>query len=168
MDSHAAVQNLRAIASLAEQQDDKAIYMAASLMEALAYLRTPGPDAIEQVQRQIAASQAYQADSSCAIPQLAVLTHIIDVASSIRQGNTKVMMSKLMDMQSVTDRALGDSAWGNSNDVIAVPIRRTSKSSSIISQDTRMILGIGDDGGDNLMMTFLNKKDACSITSVIQ
>lgn len=135
-------------------------------MEALAYLKAPGTDAVEQVQRRIAASQAYQADPSCAIPQLAVLTHIIDVASSIRQGNTKIMMNKLKDMQSVMDEALKDSSWSTVSDAIAIPIKRTSKSSSIISQDTRMILGIGEDGGDNLMMTFLNKKDAYSITLV--
>ncbi|KUJ19983.1 uncharacterized protein LY89DRAFT_467811 [Mollisia scopiformis] len=166
-DNHAAVQNLRAIAAVAEQQDDNAIFMAASLMEALAYLKTPGSDAVEQVQCQIAASQAYQADPSCCIPQLAVLTHIIDVASSIRQGNTTVMMSKLKDMQSVMDDAMKDPSWSTTSGVISVPIKRTPKSSSIISQDTRMILGIGEDGGDNLMMTFLNKKDAYSISCLL-
>lgn len=165
-DNHAAIQNLRAIASVAEQQDDKAIFMAASLMEALAYLKTPGIDAVEHVQRQIAASQAYQADPSCSIPQLAVLTHIIDVASSIRQGNTTVMLNKLKDMQIVMDEAGRDPIWGSTSDVISIPIKRTPKSSSIISQDTRMILGIGEDGGDNLMMTFLNKKDTYAITFV--
>jgi hypothetical protein len=166
-DNHLAIQNLRAIASVATQQDDKAIYMAACLMEALAYLKAPGTDAVEQVQRCIAASQAYQADPSCAMPQLAVLTHIIDVASSIRQGNTKTMMSKLKDMQVVVDESLKDPSWSTESDTIAIPIKRTSKSSSIISQDTRMVLGIGADGGDNLMMTFLTKKDAYSIKLVL-
>ncbi|KAE8446148.1 hypothetical protein EG329_012521 [Mollisiaceae sp. DMI_Dod_QoI] len=167
MDNHAAVQNLRAIATVAEQQDDRAIFVTASLIEALAYLKTPSPDAVDQVQRQIAVARAHQTDQSCRIPQLAGLTHILDVASSIRQGNSSVMMNKLKDMQCMMDEALKDSTWSTSSDVIAIPIKRTSKSSSIISQDTRMILGIGEDGGDNLMMTFLNKKDAYSITYLL-
>lgn len=165
-DTHAAVYHLRAIAATANQQDDKAICVTASLMEALAYLKTPGPDAVEQVQRQIAAARAHQVDESCRILQLEGLAHILDVASSIRQGNSANMMQKLKYMQEMMDDSLKETTWSTSSDIISVPIKRTSKSSSIISQDTRMILGIGNDGGDNLMMTFLNKKDAYSITSI--
>lgn len=166
-DNHAAVHHLRAIAATADQQDDKAICVTASLMEALAYLKTPGPDAVEQVQRQIAAARAHQVDESCRIIQLEGLAHILDVASSIRQGNSANMMQKLKYMQDMMDDTLKDTAWSTSSGIISVPIKRTSKSSSIISQDTRMILGIGNDGGDNLMMTFLNKKDAYSITLLL-
>jgi len=136
-------------------------------MEAIAYLKTPGPDAVEHVQRAIAAAWSSQMDSRCMIPQLVGLTHILDVACSIRQGNSQVMINKLRIMQTMMDEALKDSSWSTSSDVVAIPINRTPKSSTTVSRETRMILGIGQDGDDNLMMTFLNKKDAYSITSVV-
>jgi len=76
------------------------------------------------------------------------------------------MLAKLKEMQMMMDKALGDNSWGTANDILAIPINRTPKSSHTVSQDTRMILGIGNDGGDNLLMTFLSKKDAYSITLV--
>lgn len=163
-DHHAAVQNLRAVANLAKQQSDNAIHLTASLMEALAYLKTPGQDAVQHVQAALAAAWSFQMDVNCRIPQLVGLTHILDVSCAIRKGNSQEMLTKLKDMQVMMDEALKDPSWSTSSDVIAIPINRTPKSSHTVSQDTRMILGIGNDGGDNLMMTFLSKKDAYSIT----
>jgi hypothetical protein len=165
-DHHAAIQNLRAVANLAKQQNDNAIHLAASLMEALAYLKTPGPDAVQHVQTALAAAWSFQMDASCRIPQLIGLTHILDVSCAIRKGNSQEMLTKLKDMQVMMDEALKDHSWNTSSDVVAIPINRTPKSSHTVSQDTRMILGIGNDGGDQLMMTFLSKKDAYSVTLV--
>ena len=168
VDNHAAVQNLQAIASLASQQGDHAIHMTASLMEALAYLKSSSPDATQHVQHAIAAARSHQTESSCQISQLVGLTHILDVASAVRQGTPGVMLPKLQDMQKMIDGALKDPSWSTTSDVIAIPINRTKKSSDTVSPDTRMVLGIGDDGGDVLMMSFLNKNDARSVTLVNQ
>lgn len=165
-DTHAAVQNLRAVANLAKEQNDNAIHLTASLLEALAHLKTPGQDAVQHVQTALATAWSFQMDESCRIPQLLGLTHILDVSCAIRKGNSQEMLIKLKDMQTMMDGALKDPTWSTSSDVIAIPINRTPKSSHTVSQDTRMILGIGNDGGDNLMMTFLSKKDAYSITLV--
>jgi hypothetical protein len=163
---HAALQNLRRIAKLAGEQNDRAIYITASLMEAMAHLKSTGPESMEHAQRAIAAVWAYQLDKSSNIPQLLGLAHILDVACSLKQGNPSVMINKLKLMQTMMDDALRDSAWSTTSDVIAIPINRTQNSSQVVSPDTRTILGIGDDGRDNLMLSFLNKKDAFSITSV--
>jgi hypothetical protein len=163
---HAALQNLRSIAKLAGEQNDRAIYITASLMEAIAHLKSTGPESMEHAQRAIAAVWAYQLDKSSNIPQLLGLAHILDVACSLKQGNPSVMINKLKLMQTMMDEALRDSAWSTTGDVIAIPINRTQNSSQVVSPDTRTILGIGDDGRDNLMLSFLNKKDAFSITSV--
>jgi hypothetical protein len=166
MDNNAAVQNLRGIASLANQQADHAIHLAASLMEALAHMKSTGPEAVQNIYRAMAAARSNQLTVGSKIPQLVGLAHILDVACSIRQGNPQDMMNKLKEMQTMMDEALNDLTWSISSDIIAIPINRTPKSSQTVSQDTRMILGIGEDGRDNLMMSFLSKKDAYSITSV--
>lgn len=140
--------------------------MTASLIEAMAHLKSSGPECMEHAQRAIAAVWTYQLDGSSKIPQLLGLAHILDVACSVRQGNPTVMISKLKLMQTMMDETINESAWSTTSDVIAIPINRAPNSSQVVSPDTRTILGIGDDGRDNLMMSFLNKKDAFSITLV--
>lgn len=131
------------------------------------HLKSPGPESIEKVQRAIAAARTHQLDVGKSIPQLNGLTHIIDVMCSIRQGNLHQMLNNLKQMQTTMDAILADHAWNNLSDVIAIPINRTPKSSQTVSHETRAVLGIGEDGRDNLMITFLNKRDAFAITCVL-
>ncbi|KAL2068094.1 hypothetical protein VTL71DRAFT_16192 [Oculimacula yallundae] len=166
-ENHAAISNLNAVTDLAEHQRDHAIHLTASLMKAIAYMKRSGTEAMENIQSSIAAAWRYQTESSCRIPQLVGLTHILAVACSIRQGNSKGMVEDLKKMQSMMDDALKDPAWSTTSDVISVPIKRTPKSSQIVSSDTRSVLGIREDGDDNLMMCMLNKKDTYSITYLL-
>jgi hypothetical protein len=165
-DYHAALQNLRSIAKLAGEQNDRPIYMMACLVEAMAHLKSTGAESMEHAQRAIAAVWAYQLDSTTNIPHLLGLAHITDVACSLRQGNPTVMINKLKLMQTMMDDALRDPTWSTTSNAIAVPINRARNSSQVVSPETRTILGIGNDGRDNLMLSFLNKKDAFSITLV--
>ncbi|KAL5319804.1 hypothetical protein ACEPPN_012862 [Leptodophora sp. 'Broadleaf-Isolate-01'] len=167
IENHAAINNLNAVTELAERQGDHAIHLTASLMKAIAYMKRTGPEAMENIQASIAAAWRYQTESSCRIPQLIGLTHILAVACSIRQGNSKAMIEDLKKMQVMMDDALKNPEWSTTSDVITIPIKRTPKSSQIVSSETRMVLGIGEDGGDNLMMRFLNKKDTYSITYLL-
>jgi hypothetical protein len=165
-DIHIAVQHLKAVAALASKQGDYPIHLTASLMEAMAYLRTAGPGSAEHVRRAIAAAWMTQDHDTCKISQLTALTHILDVVSSYEDGNSDVMLQKLKNMQTMMDGAIKDSTWTVGSETIAIPIVRTSKSSDVVSGDTRMVLGIGGHGGDQLMMTFLTKKEAFAVTSV--
>lgn len=167
MENYLAIQNLQKISELAIRQGDKAIHLTASLMEAMVFMRRTGPESTEQVQRAIAAARTHQLDVGKSIPQLNGLTHIIDVMCSIRQGNHKQMLVKLKEMQVVMDKLFQEPAWTYTSDVIPIPINRTPRSSQTVSHETRAVLGIGDDGRDNLMMSFLNKKDAYAVTFVI-
>jgi len=131
------------------------------------HLKSTGPESIEQTQRAIAAARTHQLDVGKTIPQLNGLTHIIDVMCSIRQGIPHQMLSKLKDMQTIMDQIINDPTWSYPGDVIAIPINRTPKSSQTVSHETRAVLGIGEDGRDNLMMSFLNKRDAYALTLVL-
>ncbi len=162
IDNKAAIQNLQAIAKLAEQQNDGPVHLIASLMEAMTHLKGSGPDVLEHAQRALAAAWAHQMDPDCKIPQLQALTHVIDVVCSIRQGNTALMKEKLKTMRNTFDEVRD--TWNKTSDVIVIPIKRTAKSSHVVSWDTRMILGIGSHGGDDLMLSFLNGRDAVAIS----
>ena len=163
-DTNAALSNLRAITNLSSEQSDRAIYMAASLMEAMVHLRSPDPESMEHAQQAIAQVLTYQLDEGTKIPQLLGLAHILDVACSVRQAIPQVMIKKLHNLQRIMDETLAAKAWSTTNDIIAIPINRRQNSSQVVSPDTRAILGIGDDGRDNLVLSFINLKDAYSIT----
>lgn len=119
---------------------------------------------MENAQQAIAQVWTYQLDSDAKIPQLLGLAHMLDVACSMRQGNTQVITKKLNDLQAMMDSIIKDTTWSPTSDLIAIPISRRHNSSQVVSPDTRMVLGIGIDGRDNLMVSFLNKNDAFAIT----
>ncbi|KAI9646602.1 hypothetical protein NHQ30_004597 [Ciborinia camelliae] len=166
-DNHAAIQNLRGISNLANQQGDRSVYIVASLMEALAHLKSSGVDGIEHVQRAIAAARTYQLDNKSKIPQLVGLTHILDVICSILRGDPTQMLSTLRAMQLVMDDLLKNPAWSTENDTLAIPIDSVHKVQHLISEDTRNVLSARDDGRGQIVMSFLNKKDAYALTYLL-
>lgn len=158
-------ENFESITTLAQQQSDRGIWLASCLMEALTHLRNNGPDSIEAAQGAIAAAWSYQTERAGQIPQLIALAHMIDVSCSIQQGSPNATMPKIKQLQKMMDLALKDEeAWGITNESIAIPMSRSTHSSQVVSSDTRTALGIGRDGRDNLMLSFLSKRDAFSIT----
>jgi hypothetical protein len=166
-ESHSAIENLQSIAGLAQQQGDHGIVIASCLLEAIAYLKSSGPEALEGAHRALGAIRQFQFENQPKLPQLIGLANIIDVVCSIREGIPNVMLAKLKAMQEVMDMCLQDSdTWSRTNDRIAIPINRTPNSSQVVSADTRMVLGVGDDGRDNLMLSFLNMRDAYALTYV--
>ena len=126
-------------------------------------MNTSGPDVYTNVQDALGKAWSNQLNVGEKSPQLIGMAHILQVACSIRNGNTQEMLVKLSDMQKMMDESLRDNIWSISDNTIALPINRTPRSSHV-SQDTGTILGIGDDGRDNLMISFLNKKDAYGVT----
>lgn len=158
-------ENFESITNTAQRYNDRGIWLASHLMEALAHLRFNGSESMEDAQSAIAAAWSYQTDVGSQIPQLTALAHIIDVSCSIRQGNPKVMMTKLKEMTKMMDSILNDEeAWSVESERVAIPIHDAKQNSETVSNDTRAVLGIGRDGRDNLILSFLNKRDAYAIT----
>ncbi|KAB8300099.1 hypothetical protein EYC80_000331 [Monilinia laxa] len=166
-DNHAAIQNLRSISGLAIQQSDHSVHIVASLMEALAHLKSSGVYGIEHVQRAIAAARTYQLDIKSSIPQLIGLTHILDVICSILRGDPAQTLSTLRAMQVVMDDLLKNQAWSMENDTLAIPIDSVHKVKHLINQDTRNVLSMREDGRGQIIMSFLNKKDAYALTYLL-
>jgi len=162
---HAATQCYRSISTIAASQQDYAVHMVASLLEAVTLLRMTTPDAMQNVQSALAKAWTNQLNVGKAT-QLIGVAHFIQVACSIRQGNPAEMQHKLKDMQTMMDTSLRENTWSTSDDSIALPLSRTSSSSLIVSEDTRAVLGIGEDGRDNLMLSFAGAKDAYAIKYV--
>ncbi|KAL3427019.1 75k gamma secalin [Phlyctema vagabunda] len=166
-DSHSGLQNIRSISDTASEQSDRGIFLLAALMEAMTHMQSSSPDATELVQRAIAAAWTYQLDQDSQIPQLTALTHILDVVCSLRQGHISQTVSKARSLQVMMDGEQKNSKWSFTSDVLAIPISRKRQDSHTVSRDTRSVLGIGNDGRDNLMISFLSRSDAGLISHLL-
>ncbi|CCU77457.1 hypothetical protein BGHDH14_bgh05022 [Blumeria hordei DH14] len=165
IEHNAAVRNLKAIEVLAEKHGDRPIHLVASLMEVIAHLKIAGPEASQNLKSAMASVWSHQTDPSCYIAPLTGLAHILDLACSIREGDPQVL-NKLQSARLAIDASIRDKGW-NSSDTITIPIKRTPNSSHVVSTDTRMILGVGKDGVDMLMLTFFDQKETYCISCLL-
>lgn len=162
MDTQVALHDLRYISSLASERGDRSIFLLSSLMEILSYLSSPNAESIEQVQTALASAWTYQLDMDSQVPQLLVLTHMLDVACSLLYG----LQAQTEPKQKAMEDAFKNSTWGQStdpSDVIAVPINPEKGQAQLVSQDSRGILGTTENVRDVLMVSFLNSNDTFAL-----
>ena len=153
---------------MAIHQGDRAIHRLASLVEAMVHLKSTTLESLENADRCMAAAWTYQLDTD-QTAQLRGLTHIVDLACSLRHNKPRVIAQKCKEMQITMDEILKSHAWGPRDDLFSIPINSTMRDDiSTVSYDTRMILGIGEDGRDALMMSFLSQRDTYAIWYVIR
>ncbi|KAI1805466.1 cohesin loading factor-domain-containing protein [Daldinia bambusicola] len=159
-----ALDNLKAIANLANQRNEHAISVAASLLEGLSLLRTMKDDAIVRVQACIAQALKYQLEDSVRIPQLDALAYMLDLACSLHQRSVQVITQKLKNLQDHMDTYMSDNSWHPIDSQLLLPIRNSNILT--ISHDTAAILRPGPDGDryDYLVMSFWSKLEAYNVT----
>ncbi|KAI1663049.1 cohesin loading factor-domain-containing protein [Daldinia decipiens] len=159
-----ALDNLKAIANLANQRNEHAIFVAASLLEGLSLLKTMKDDAIVRVQACIAQALKYQFEDSVRIPQLDALALMLDLACSLHQKSVQVIMQKLKNLQDHMDTYMNDNSWHPIESQLLLPIRNSNIMT--ISHDTAAILRPGPDDGfyDYLVMSFWSKLEAYNVT----
>jgi hypothetical protein len=131
-------------------------------MEILSHLCSPNAESVEQVQTALASAWTYQLDTDSQIPQLLVLTHMLDVACSLLYG----LPAQTEPKQKAMEDAFKNSVWGAStdrSDVIPIPITPEKGQAQLVSQDSRGILGTTEDVRDVLMVSFLNSNDTFAL-----
>jgi hypothetical protein len=152
----AALENLQKLASMAQARGDRAICVAASLLEGLVHLRSEKSDSILRVQTCIANASKYQLEDAVRLPQLEVLLVLLDLACSIHQKSAQESWTKLtaltQRMDEMKDRAEMDARQFE----MLLPIRKQKPSgnspSHSISPDTTDILREGDGEIDFLVL----------------
>lgn len=162
----AVLDNLRAISALAGDRGDYAMVVLASLLEGLSVLRTIRPDTIERVQTCLAQAAKYQLDPSVQIPQLDVLTLLLDLACSMHQKTPDILIYKLKSLQAKLDENHSSATWTDLNPEILIPIRKQNAASATLSDDTTAILrtGTAESPHDYVVMSFLNKIEIIVLT----
>jgi hypothetical protein len=160
-----ALENLRAIASLANKRGDHAIEAFASLLEGLALLKTTKEDALDKVQECIARASKYQLDPQLRIPQLDILVLLLDLGSSMSQKNPRIMSQKLTALQIRLDAA---EDWEITSPSLQLPMKKVP-SSHHVSEDTAGVIrpGTGDDAHDYLVLSYVARAELFILVCVL-
>ena len=156
----AAVHHLQKTSNLANRRGDHAIFAFATVLEALAHLRSSSSDSVDQTQRALAATRQFQLSQDVnSIPQIQVLVQYVDLCSSLQQANPEQIDQKLSEMQQVMDQIVDDTNWLDDGS-LCLPLTRKS---------VQNIASLGVDivqernGRPVLMLTWLPKRDLYSI-----
>lgn len=160
-----AVENLRAITSLAGQRGDHAVIVAASLLEGLSLLKTMKEDSVVRIQGCLAQVQKYQFDESIQIPQLDILTRMLDLACSFQQKNPDTIANKFRELQKRLDE-YDNNDWDTTDTELLLPITKQAGGPRVISDDTSSILrpGFEHETSDYLALSFCSKYEAFILT----
>ncbi|XDG01955.1 hypothetical protein ABKA04_001570 [Annulohypoxylon sp. FPYF3050] len=159
-----ALENLKAIANLASHNNDRAVFVTASLLEGLSLLKSMKEDSIVRIQACIAQALKYQLEDSFHIPQLHILALMLDLACSLHQKSVQIISQKSKCLQDHIDASMNDKSWQPIEAELLLPIRKGN--SMVISKDTSAVLrpGRDDDHCDYLVMSFWSKLEAFTVT----
>lgn len=157
-----ALENIRALRTVASSRGDNALSVFTSLLEGLALLKTAKDGRIERVQACIAEAAKHQFDPSVKILQLDVLMLLLDLASSVNYLAPEYTWPKLKRLQTRLDECR---EWGNCKADFLLPIQRQSSTTKNISKDTAAIVRPGepDEQSDYLVVSFMTKMELTSI-----
>lgn len=158
-DAH-ALENLRNIFSLAHHRGDHAIAVLTSLLEGIGHLKSRKDDAIVRVQTCIAQAARYQLDPSVQIPQIEVLTLLLDLACSLQQKAPQIAMQKLRALQMRMDELVQAHEWDQNRDELLLPLKRQPNSNNSVTGDTNTIIRPGPGDSNYIVMSFVTKVHA--------
>ncbi|KAK3327543.1 cohesin loading factor [Cercophora scortea] len=165
---HNALDNLRRIAAIANQREEKAVFVMATLLEGLAHLGTTKEDWATRVQTCIAQASKLQLDDSAHLPQIDVLLLLLDLACSLRQKSHQISGQKLSALQGKMEELNHSPDWVSHSNEVLLPIRRTQITQQTISNDTRAILRPGEGAVDYLVLSALGKQESYALVYVFQ
>ncbi|KAL1602507.1 hypothetical protein SLS60_005923 [Paraconiothyrium brasiliense] len=151
-ETSSALQQLHAVAALAERQGDRAIYVTCCALEAMIHLRSSATDRLEQAQRAIASARSLQLELSVKqLGSITILIDYIDVACSIQQGQPS--QEKLTVLQSKVDQNVKPD-----NGTFSVLIERSSINPNL-TFNTGGVFRKAGDGRDELVFAWLPQND---------
>lgn len=163
-----ALDNLRKLVAFGNQRGDKAICVMASLLEALAHLRSMRnvSDAVLRVQTCIAQASKYQLEETVRLPQLDILLLLLDLACSLHQRQRPdITFAKFVALQNRMEEMKASQGWEPLTTEVLMPIKKQSgpAKNPAISADTRGILREGDAAEDYVVIQALSRQQALAL-----
>ncbi|OIW29773.1 hypothetical protein CONLIGDRAFT_654231 [Coniochaeta ligniaria NRRL 30616] len=168
-----AIDNLRKLAAFGNQRGDKTICVMASLLEALAHLRTMKDvnDAVLRVQTCIAQAAKYQLEDAVRLPQLDILLLLLNLACSLHQRQRPdVTFNKFVALQNRMEELKTSHEWDPLTTEVLLPIRKQSgpAKNPAISAETRGILREGQGKEDYIVVQALSRQQALALAFTFQ
>ncbi|KAK0652881.1 cohesin loading factor-domain-containing protein [Cercophora newfieldiana] len=163
---HHALENLRKIAAIATDRDDKAIFVTAVILEGLAHLGSQKDDWITRVQTCIAQAAKLQLNDDVHIPQMDVLLLFMDLACSLHRKSPTILKQKMEKLQAKLEQLRHSNEWAARSDEMLLPIRRLPNAPLTISNDTRGVIRLGEGNIDYLVLTTLGKQEVYALAFV--
>ena len=102
-DDQAAINTMRAVLPVADQRGDFQVVALASLMEAMISLRN-GADGVESAQRSLSRVFTQQNAGTSVLPQLEVLTQLLDICCSLMLGQSNDCEIKIRQLHAMLDQ----------------------------------------------------------------
>lgn len=162
-----ALENLRGMTTLATKRGDSAIAVLTSLLEGIVHLKARKEDSIVRVQTCIAQAARHQLDPSVQIPQVEVLTLLLDLACTLQQKAPQIAMQKLKALQARMDELVQAHDWDKMLDVLHLPLKRQSNSNASVTSDTKTIIQPGDGEYNFIILSFVTKVHAFVLAYVL-
>lgn len=156
VESSALVRQLTAINAVADRQQDVAVQIVASGMEALIHLRSRTPDSVDLAQRALAAARMHQMSHEMAsMPQATALLNYVDLGCSIMHFKPEQASAKVELMQADLNSMNRQSSWCNDGSW-HVQLGAIRTSSANIDADTGGVVRIFD-GQPSLVFKWFTK-----------
>ncbi|KUI52682.1 hypothetical protein VP1G_00250 [Cytospora mali] len=162
-----ALENLRSITGIANPRGDLVIAVLTALLEGIMHLKSRKDDSIVRVQTCIAQASRYQLDPSVHIPQIDVLTLLLDLACSLQQKAPLVAMQKLKALQVRMDELVQAHDWDKCLDQLLLPLKKQPNSSVLVTADTKTIIQPGPGEYNFIVLSFVTKVHAFVLAYVL-
>ena len=155
-----AIGHLKVIATLSSGRGDLAVSATASIIEALIHLHQPNSgESIEQAQHALAAARSSQLNPAAQeMPQLAAMTHFVDLCCSLQKNDPLQAIPKMEAMQATLDRRVSDKKWSEDG-VCAVPISRESVMTLQGNGSAIGVVRVDSDQNTSLLINWLPRED---------
>lgn len=160
-----AIVNLRAIASLSKQHSDAAVRMAALILEASVHLRARKGDWITDTQQALASARALQTIFlPTQLPQLQLLTHLLDLACSLDPYDPTPAKSKMQGLLVLMQVVLRESSW-ETGGTFVVPVNFRGHGELI--NDAEEVFPLSEDNQRGLAFSWLTQSDVTILGHMI-
>jgi Cohesin loading factor len=161
-----AIQNLKSIIALAEKSDDKAIYVTALALEALAHIHSESAESMINAQEAIASARSLQMHpSTTSIPQVWWMLSCIDLTCTLVQFKAQEAAEKTKMVQTSMDELVFDKKSWTANGACPIPLGK--KSAKKVTDFCAQIYTQAEDGLVYLQTSWLKDVDAYAIAYLL-
>lgn len=151
----AMLRQLNAISATADENRHISVKTTAATVEAMVYIRSGTPDAVDLAQRAMATARTHQLGPEMdKMPQIRALLDCLDLSCSLLSYDPKQTPAKMTQMHNGMDPATRQPGWTKEG---TVHIDMLPSANAELDRDTLGIMRTSDDGMASLCLRWMNQ-----------